>query len=187
MVCPLKMVVGSKIICSLCLLGFLVSSSQERRCIAEESLPRLILIGDSTVKCGRANGVNGTWGWGQTIVQHFDLERISIENHAIGGRSSRTFCTEGRWDKVLERIRSGDFVLIQFGHNDGGEMFEGDRPRASIKGTGGEVIKGVVKSTGKQEVVYSYGWYLRKFVGDAQDRGAKPISTFLGSPQPLAR
>ena len=175
MVAPLKILLVSKIVRSLCLLGSFVCCSQGPRCLAEENIPRLILIGDSTVKCGRANGVDGLWGWGQAILPHFNLERITIENHAIGGRSSRTFFTEGRWEEASERLRPGDFLLIQFGHNDGGKMFEGDRPRASIKGNGDEVIEGVVEVTRKQEVVRSYGWYLRKFVNEAKNKGALPM------------
>jgi rhamnogalacturonan acetylesterase len=63
--------------------------------------PRLVLIGDSTVKNGQGRGDGGLWGWGQVISQHFDLGRIDIENQAIGGRSSRTFLTEGRWDRAI--------------------------------------------------------------------------------------
>src|SRR3712207_2998098 len=77
--------------------------------------PTLFLVGDSTVK----NGTKGQRGWGEEIGKYFDTTKINIVNRAIGGRSSRTFQTEGRWDKVLEELKPGDFVLIQFGHNDG--------------------------------------------------------------------
>lgn len=137
--------------------------------------PRLILIGDSTVKNGQGRGDGGLWGWGQVIGEHFDLSRIDVENHAIGGRSSRTFLTEGRWDKSLERLRPGDFLIMQFGHNDGGERFKGDRPRASLKGNGDDTEDGVVEMTGKEETVRSYGWYLRKYIADAKAKGATVI------------
>jgi lysophospholipase L1-like esterase len=142
---------------------------------AEETKPRLVLIGDSTVKNGQGRGDGGLWGWGQVIDKHFDTSRIDIENHAIGGRSSRTFLTEGRWDRALERLREGDFVIMQFGHNDGGDMFKGDRPRASIKGNGDDSERGVVEATGIAEEVRSYGWYLRKYIADAKAKGATPI------------
>ena len=142
---------------------------------ADQTKPRLILIGDSTVKNGQGRGDGGLWGWGQVIDKHFDTNRIDIENHAIGGRSSRTFLTEGRWDRALEQLRPGDFVIMQFGHNDGGDKFKGDRPRASIKGNGEETKAGIVEATGKNEVVHSYGWYLRKYIGDAKAKGATPI------------
>jgi lysophospholipase L1-like esterase len=144
--------------------------------LAQESeKPRLVLIGDSTVKNGQGRGDGGLWGWGQVIGNHFDLTRIDIENQAIGGRSSRTFLTEGRWDKALERLRPGDFLIMQFGHNDGGERFKGDRPRASLKGNGDETEVGVVEMTGKEETVHSYGWYLRKYIADAKAKGATVI------------
>jgi lysophospholipase L1-like esterase len=79
------------------------------------------------------------------------------------------------WDQVLADLRSGDFVLIQFGHNDGGQLFEGDRPRASLKGNGDETQEGVVAMTGKSETVRSFGWYLRRYIADAKAKGATPI------------
>lgn len=141
----------------------------------EASSRRLVLIGDSTVKNGRGDGARGQWGWGQVLQPHFDADRLVVENRALGGRSSRTYLTEGLWAKSLERLRPGDYVLIQFGHNDGGKMFEGDRPRASIKGAGEESREGVVEATGEPEVVRTFGWYLRRYVSDAKERGATPI------------
>ena len=60
-------------------------------------LPTLFIVGDSTVK----NGTRGQQGWGDPIAKLFDTSRIKVENHAIGGRSSRTFQTEGRWERIL--------------------------------------------------------------------------------------
>ena len=57
------------------------------------------------------------------------IRAINVVNRAIGGRSSRTFQTEGRWDRVLAELKPGDFVIMQFGHNDGGDLFKGNRPR----------------------------------------------------------
>ncbi|MCC9654507.1 oligogalacturonate lyase family protein [Rhodopirellula halodulae] len=137
--------------------------------------PRLVLIGDSTVKNGSGKGDSGLFGWGQVLSEHFDTDQIEIENRALGGRSSRSYLTEGLWQKSLERLREGDFVMMQFGHNDGGQMFRGDRPRASIKGNGDETEDGVVEATGKEETVHSFGWYLRKYIADAKAKGAIPI------------
>jgi len=61
--------------------------------------PVLYIIGDSTVKNGKGDGADGLWGWGNMISFHFDTAKIKIENHAIGGRSSRTFQEDGRWIK----------------------------------------------------------------------------------------
>lgn len=136
--------------------------------------PTLYIIGDSTVKNGQGKGSDGLWGWGNFIGEYFDSTKINIENHAIGGRSSRTFITEGRWSRVLDSLKQGDFVLIQFGHNDGGPMDTG-RARASIKGNGDETKEVTLEATGENEIVHSYGWYLRKYIKDAKAKGATPI------------
>ena len=144
----------------------------------------LHLIGDSTVKTGQGKGGKGQWGWGSVIDQHFDSSKIKVANHAIGGLSSRTYLTGGHWEKVRDDVHPGDFVLMQFGHNDGGEKFLGNRPRASINGNSDESIEGIVELTGKKEVVHSYGWYLRQFISDIKIKGATPI---VLSPVPRKR
>lgn len=137
--------------------------------------PTLWIIGDSTVR----NGSSGQVGWGDPIVGQFDPSKIEVINRAIGGRSSRTFLTEGRWDAILPLIRPGDFLLMQFGHNDGGDLFSGDRPRASLQGNGEDTRDGVVETTGKPETVHSFGWYLRKYATEAKAKGATPIVVSL--------
>src|SRR5436853_7002484 len=89
---------------------------------------RIFLIGDSTVRNGKGDGAGGLWGWGDFFAAHFDTNKVRVFNRALGGRSSRTFFTEGLWEKVRADLRPGDFVLMQFGHNDGGELSQGDRP-----------------------------------------------------------
>jgi len=142
-----------------------------------ERVPRrttLFLIGDSTVKNGQGRGDGGLYGWGQVLEQHFDASKIRVANCARGGRSSRTFLTEGLWAEVLAELEPGDFVLLQFGHNDGGPLDEG-RARASLKGVGPESQRITNRTTSKVETVHTYGWYLRKYIDDAQQRGATPI------------
>lgn len=151
---------------------FLVSLLLTLAAIAK---PTLWIIGDSTVR----NGTAGQMGWGDPLVAEFDPASIEVVNRAIGGRSSRTFLTEGRWDAVLANIREGDFVLIQFGHNDGGEKFTSDRPRASLRGTGEETETGVVEMTGVEETVHSFGWYLRHYCETAKSKGAHPVVVSL--------
>lgn len=136
--------------------------------------PVLFLIGDSTVKNGRGKGDNGQWGWGSFFEQFFNTNEISIENHALGGRSSRTFFTEGLWDKVLSGIQKGDYLLMQFGHNDGGPLNTG-RARASLNGTGEQAETVIMESNGSPETVYTYGHYLRLFIRQAKARGAHVI------------
>lgn len=137
----------------------------------DTSHPTLFLVGDSTMKVGTP----GQMGWGEVIGEHFDRARINVVNYARGGRSSRTFQTEGLWDRVLSAVRPGDFVLIQFGHNDGGELFRTTRPRASLPGVAEDTQDGVVELTGRSETVHTFGWYLRKYVSDARARQATPI------------
>src|SRR4051812_34429856 len=135
--------------------------------------PVLFLIGDSTVR----NGTKGQVGWGDPIADFFDNSKIEVRNRALGGRSSRTFLTEGLWDKVLADVQKGDFVVMQFGHNDGGALNSapGGKPRASIKGNGDESQEVDNPATGKKETVHSYGWYLRKYITDAKAKGASVI------------
>jgi lysophospholipase L1-like esterase len=136
--------------------------------------PTLFIIGDSTVR----NNTAGQAGWGDPMRALFDAEKIQVENHAIGGRSSRTFLTEGRWQIILDRLKPGDFVLMQFGHNDGGP-FDTGRARASIKGIGPETKDFVIEATGKTETVMSFGGYMRKYVEEAKAKGATPIVVSL--------
>jgi lysophospholipase L1-like esterase len=109
------------------------------------------------------------------IAEAFDLTRINVVNYARGGRSSRTYLTDGLWIRVLAAMRPGDFVLIQFGHNDGGELFKTTRPRASLPGISDDTRADTVALTGTFEIVHTFGWYLRQYVTDARARGATPI------------
>ena len=136
----------------------------------EKRLPTLFIIGDSTVR----NNTKGQLGWGDPIAALFDKAKIKVENRALGGRSSRTFINEGLWDKVLAGMRPGDFVLMQFGHNDGGPLDKAPA-RGSLKGSGPETKEIVNAKSGKTEVVHTYGWYMRKYVSDAKAKGATPI------------
>ncbi len=137
--------------------------------------PTLYIIGDSTVRNGDGTGKNGQWGWGSFLANYFDTSKIAVENDAIGGRSSRTFITDGRWDKILTKLRKGDFVLMQFGHNDASPLDDTARARGTIPGIGNESREIYNPITKKQEVVYSYGWYMRKYINDSRDRKATAI------------
>ncbi|HYO21351.1 MAG TPA: rhamnogalacturonan acetylesterase [Flavisolibacter sp.] len=141
----------------------------------QKEKPTLYIIGDSTVRNGSGTGQNKQWGWGSFIADYFDTTKIGIQNHAIGGRSSRTFITEGRWDKIMADLKKGDYVLMQFGHNDGGPLDDTARARGTIRGIGEESkeIHNPIRKT--QEVVHTYGWYMRKYIRDAKAKGAVPI------------
>ena len=135
--------------------------------------PVLFVIGDSTVK-NNDDDPDGMWGWGSVMEPYFDLRKITVENWAKAGRSARTFLNEGRWDKIYAALRPGDFVLIQFGHNDGGEIHR-SKARGELRGSGNESKVFFIEPTKCYEVVYTYGWYLRKFIQDAKEKGAVPV------------
>lgn len=135
--------------------------------------PVIFLAGDSTVKNADSDE-DGMWGWGSVIHELFDNNRISVENHAMAGRSAKTFLNEGRWDKIYNALQPGDFVIIQFGHNDIGDINVG-KARGELPGSSNESKVFKMEKTGQYEVVYSFGWYLRKFIRDAQEKGAIPI------------
>lgn len=134
--------------------------------------PTLYIIGDSTV---RNQDSTGQRGWGSHIAKYLDTNKISVSNQAMAGRSTRTFIKEGRWDKVLSALKKGDFVMMQFGHN------EGSKPDTNRRGYRG-VLRGIGEDSvvltwpnNSVEVVHSYGWYIRKFIRDAKAKGATPV------------
>lgn len=137
--------------------------------------PVIYLIGDSTVKNGTGLGDGGLWGWGAYLHTMFDTSKVSIRNYALGGRSSRTFITQGLWDNVLTMINPGDYVFIQFGHNDSSPVNDDSRARGTLKGTGEETedIDNIL--TKQHETVHTYGWYLRKYIADTRAAGATPV------------
>lgn len=141
--------------------------------------PTFYIIGDSTVRNGDGTGKGSLWGWGSFLSAYFDTTKITVENDALGGRSSRTFLTEGRWANVLSKLKKGDYVVMQFGHNDGGPLDDTARARGTFKGIGEEAKEIYNPITKKQEVVHSYGWYMRQYVRDAKKKGAVPIVASL--------
>jgi len=140
-----------------------------------ESAPVLFLIGDSTMKNGTGTGEGKMWGWGAFFGKFFFEDQITTENHALGGRSSRTFITEGLWANVIAGIQKGDYLMVQFGHNDGGPLNTG-RARASLKGIGEESQTVVMEATGKEETVYTFGHYMRQYIREAKAKGAIVIA-----------
>lgn len=78
---------------------------------------RVFLIGDSTCATKDLAKQNPERGWGQMFQPLFDGS-VTVENHAVNGRSTKSFRDEGRWDPILSRLQAGDYVFIQFGHND---------------------------------------------------------------------
>lgn len=156
------------------LLSFLVLSSFIALKLNQRKT-MLFLVGDSTVKNGKGKGDGNMWGWGDYMATYFDAAKITVENDALGGTSSRTFQTHDLWDKVLVKIQPGDYVIMQFGHNDSGALDDTARARGTIKGVGDESKEIYNPIEKKQEVVHTYGWYLRKMVTEAKAKGAVVI------------
>jgi len=146
----------------------------------DPALPTLYLVGNSTVRNGRGDGAGGQWGWGDFIKPYFDTTRINVVNRAVGGLSARTFISQGYWDRVLTLIRPGDFVMIEFGHNDASPVNDTSRARGVLPGVGPDsVIVDNLLTKQKGEVVYSFGGYMRKYANDVRIRGATPIVNSL--------
>jgi lysophospholipase L1-like esterase len=145
--------------------------------IANAALPTFHIVGDSTVKSGN---VNGLVGWGERIKPFFDETKINVVNHAIGGRSARTYFTEGRWQKVADTLKTNDFVIIQFGHNDQGDIGAASKHRGDLHGVGDETVEDTAADE-KKETVHTFGWYLSQMASDAKARGATVI---INSPIP---
>lgn len=115
------------------------------------TLPAIFVCGDSTAKSPGA-----IMGWGTPIADYFDAAKVTINNVAHAGTSSRTYY-ETDWPKVLPQIKAGDFVLEVFGINDGGLR--------TPPGLGDEVDP----NTGYR----TYGWYMAKMATDAREKGAR--------------
>lgn len=145
--------------------------------VRTEGRPVLWITGDSTVK-NEDKDKDGMWGWGSQANTVFDSRRITCYNAAQAGRSTRTYLNEGRWERVYNALRKGDFVLIQFGHNDIGGI-DRDKERGVIAAAGDTCHVYRSQATGAYELVYSFGWYLRKFIDDCREKGATPILVSL--------
>lgn len=134
---------------------------------------RIFLCGDSTGKNEDSNP-NGMWGWGSQAYTVFDESKCTFINCAKAGRSTRTYLNENRWEEVYRTLRPGDYVLIQFGHNDiGGIDKEKERGVIATAKDTCHVYKS--QASGKFEVVYSFGWYLKKMIQDCKEKGAVPV------------
>ena len=143
--------------------------------MAKREQPVLFIIGDSTVQNSDGNGKNEYWGWGSLLRPYLDTTKISLSNHAKSGTSTRTFILDGRWDKILAVLKKGDFVMMQFGHNDHAGIDQPKDQRGTLLGTGDSTRTIISRRTNQEEVVHTYGWYLEKFIREAKAKGAIPI------------
>lgn len=137
--------------------------------------PTVFTIGDSTVKNGDGSGSSGQWGWGTYLGDYLNVDSVTVENRALGGRSSRTFIEEGLWAKVKSSIKPGDYVIMQFGHNDGIAPNDPERPRGTLRGNGEEAKNFFMQKTQDSLLVHTYGWYMRQYIIEAKALGAIPI------------
>lgn len=141
----------------------------------KRGIPTIWLVGDSTVRNGHGDGAHNQMGWGDEVAPYFDTSKVNIVNLAIGGRSSRTYITEGHWAQALKMIMPGDVVLIQFGHNDSGAIDDPARARASLPGVGNETREIYNPVQKVPELVHTFGWYMTQYVLGARSKGATPI------------
>ena len=103
---------------------------------------------------------------------------MTCVNVAKAGRSTRSYVREGRWEQVYNTLQPGDFVLLQFGHNDICPIADA-KERGVIPGTADTCHVYKMEKDGRYEVVYSFGWYLRKMIDDCREKGATPILVSL--------
>lgn len=124
----------------------------EKRMQTRAAATRVFVIGDSTAS---RYGLDAypRMGWAQVLQDYFDSSKIIVEDHARSGRSSLSFREEGHWKKVLDDVRKGDYVFIQFGHNDAKKA---DPKRYADPET-------------------AYPALLRQYIGDVREKGAVPV------------
>ena len=119
---------------------------------APQKVTTIFIIGDSTAAKKDLSTGSPERGWGMALQCYFDDAFIRVDNHAVNGRSSKSFINEGRWDKVLSLIKPGDYVIIQFGHND-------EKPKADRHTDPGS----------------TFDYNLAKFVRETREKGGIPI------------
>lgn len=136
--------------------------------LVERATPTLYLAGDSTMANKGAND-GKTDGWGPYISKYVT---IPVVNKAIGGRSARSYTNEGRFTAIANLVKSGDIVVIEFGHNDGGSpTSSSDNGRSDCPGTGSETC--ISGKTG--EIVYTFNRYVENAARTYIAKGAKVI------------
>lgn len=135
------------------------------------------LCGDSTMAQG--GGGSGTEGWGQYLQYSFNAANFVVHNDAIGGRSARSFTREGRFADVADEVQAGDWVVIEFGHNDGGSLTPTDNGRTDCFGDGDQTCETIYD--GVSETVLTYPAYYKNAAALFLAKGAKVI---MSSPTP---
>lgn len=133
----------------------------------DPKLPTIWTIGDSTVRCGY-NGTGddrpGQWGWGTPFVGYFDATKVNVVNRAVGGTTSGSFYN-AQWKAMVELIKPGDVVIMQFGTNSGGVELRGI----------GEETQEIAGRGGQPSTARTYGWFIRQFIAETRAKGATPV------------
>ncbi len=139
---------------------------------AGEAKPAIFVLGDSTAhNTGKGKNGQPMVGWGTPLADFFDPAKVTIENVAHAGQSSRTYYSvPNDWPRVREMIKPGDFVLLVFGINDVGAP-QTPKSRGSVPGIGDETVE-VKRTDGSTEVVHTYGWYIAEMANAARHQGA---------------
>lgn len=130
------------------------------------SKPTIFIAGDSTVQSYKASYAPQQ-GWGYYLQNYFN-DNVTVANHSLAGRSTKKFYDEGRWQTIVDSLKEGDYVMIQFAINDAGKA-NADR-YAPICGNVNNPTSG------------SYEWYMTEFIKTAKEKGATPIlvTTVIG-------
>lgn len=149
--CSLYIVLNTKTMRKLKSIFFVVALALILSAFKQNKVITIFMIGDSTMANKSIRNGNLERGWGMALPCYFD-EGILIDNHAVNGRSSKSFIDEGRWQTVVERIKPGDYVFIQFGHND-------EKPTPDLHTDPGT----------------TFDDNLRKFVRETRERGGIPV------------
>ena len=131
---------------------FLIVALVTLTSFTKDHVTTIFVIGDSTAAKKDLSKGEPERGWGMALQCFFDSAYIRVDNHAVNGRSSKTFIDEGRWDKVLSLMKPGDYVIIQFGHND-------EKPKADRHTDPGS----------------TFDYNLAKFVRETREKGGIPI------------
>ena len=133
-------------------LSFLLVSCLVFMSATKDKATTIFVIGDSTAAKKDTTGGKVERGWAMMLQECFDADYIVVDNHAVNGRSSKSFINEGRWDKVLSLIKPGDYVIIQFGHND-------EKPQAERHTDPGS----------------TFDYNLSKYVRETREKGGIPV------------
>ncbi|KAG5650991.1 hypothetical protein H0H81_010291 [Sphagnurus paluster] len=126
------------------------------------------LAGDSTM--AKNGGGSGSDGWGQYLGQYLT---IPVINNAVAGRSSRSYTDEGRFTTLINTVKSGDYVIIEFGHNDGSA--NPDNGRQVAVGDAYDTTATVTAADGTKILIHTFPYYIQNAVNSLKAKGAIPI------------